>query len=118
MTTPRPWRAEPSRCIATSRHVLEILVVDLVEARRFDRQPQQLPTIADNGCGGVRAHVTLGIDARMIGADGLDRFHARDGLELFRHALTLRLRNGHSSQGPDLKAKPGERAKQRDVSPR
>src|SRR5215467_14973209 len=109
MTTPRPWRAEPSRCIATSRHVLEILVVDLVEARRFDRQPQQLATIADNGCGGVRAHVTLGIDARMIGADGLDRFHARDGLELFRDALTLGLDIDIVANAEDLTAKLGDR---------
>src|SRR5215831_13552697 len=115
MTTPRPWRAEPSRCMATSRHVLEILVVDLVEARRFDRQPQQLAAIADNGCSGVRAHVALGVNAHAIGAGSLHRFDARNGLELFRDALTLGLDVDVVADAQDLPTKLADRAKERDV---
>src|SRR5436190_7916405 len=69
-TTPRPWRAEPSRCMASSHHVFEVAVVDLVKTGRLDRKPQQPAASGDHGCGCVRADVALGVDAHAIGCHG------------------------------------------------
>src|SRR4030095_4036966 len=87
MTTPRPWRAEPSRCMASSRGVLEVAVVDLVKTGRFHRQPQQPAPRRHHGCSRIRAHVALGVDAHVFGCHGLHRFHAWYGPELVRNAL-------------------------------
>src|SRR5262245_10254447 len=91
MTTPRPWRAEPSRCMASSHHVVEVAVVDHIETGRLDREPQQPTATCDHGRGRIRAHIALGVDAHVIGGRGLHRFHARYSPELVRKALPFGL---------------------------
>src|SRR5262245_33519995 len=91
MTTPRPWRAEPSRCMASSRQVLEVAVVDHIETGGLDREPQQPAATCNHGCGRIRAHVALGVDAHVIGGWSFHRFHARYGPELVRKALPFGL---------------------------
>src|SRR5215470_15733045 len=115
-TTPRPWRAEPSRCMASSHHVLEVTVVDHVETGRLDREPQQSAAGGDHGRGRIRAHVALGVDAHVIGRRGLHRFHARYGPQLLRKALPFGLDVDIVADPEDLAAELAHRAKERDVA--
>src|SRR5262245_39716766 len=91
ITTPRPWSAEPSRCMASSRHILEVACVNHFQAGRLDREPQQPAATCDHGRGRIRAHVALGVDAHAIGGRSLHRFNARYSLELVRKTLTFGL---------------------------
>src|SRR5882724_4300011 len=116
ITTPRPWRAEPSRCMASSHHVLEVAVVDLVKTGRLDRKPQQPATGCDHGRGRIRAHVALGVDAHVIAGHGLHRFHARYGPELVRKALPFGLDIDIVSNAENLAAEFTHRAEELNVA--
>src|SRR5262245_54653004 len=116
MTTPRPWRAEPSRCMASSRQVLEVAVVDHVETGRLDRKPQQPAATCDHGRGRVRAHIALGIDAHVIGGGSLHRFYARHTLELVRKTLSFGLDVHVVADPQNLAAELSHRTEERDVA--
>src|SRR5262249_50020375 len=116
MTTPRPWRAEPSRCMASSHHVLEVAVVDQIETGRLHRKPQQPAAACDDGRGRVPAHIALGVDAHVIGGRGLHRFHARYGLELLRNALPFGLDINIIANAENLAAEIAHRAKERNLA--
>src|ERR1700755_2144140 len=59
VTTPKPCRAEPSRCMAFSFMGLEVAGIDRLEARLLDRQPQQTAAGPDHRPGGVPADVAV-----------------------------------------------------------
>src|SRR5437667_3001086 len=82
ITTPRPWRAEPSRRMSASRWLdagLEIPGVDRLEARLIDREPEQ-PAAGHHHRGRrVRPHVAVGHQPQAVGGDHLDGTDARAG---------------------------------------
>src|SRR6266850_5256494 len=90
ITTPRPWRAEPSRRMSPSRLLgrgLEIPGVDRLEARLIDREPQQPAAgLHDRGCC-FRPHIAVGHQPQAIVGKHLDGTDARDGLELLGEPL-------------------------------
>src|SRR6516165_2890316 len=78
-TTPRPCNAEPSRCMLHSvGHILEIAGVDGLQARLFDREPQQPSAGGNDRCRCLRANVSFGEQANAVRPDLLDRLHARN----------------------------------------
>ena len=68
-TTLKPRQGEPSRCACWRSLVLEIAVVDRVEARLLDRQPPQRAAGIDHGGGGLRRARRL----RSAAGTGRDR---------------------------------------------
>src|SRR5262249_42994372 len=116
MTTPRPWRAEPSRCMACSRRVLEVAGVDQLQARRLDRKPQEPSTRTNDRRSHLRPHIALRIDAHVIAGRGFNRFHARYSLDLVRNALTFSLDVDIVADAENLSAKLAHGAKKRNVA--
>src|SRR5690242_9897708 len=116
MTTPRPWRAEPSRCMASSHQVLEVSVVDQVEAGGLDRKPQQPAAGCNHSRGCIRAHVALSVDAHVMAAHGFHRLHPRYGLELVRKVLPFGLDVHIEADAENLAAELPHGAEQRNVA--
>src|SRR4051794_22379806 len=116
MTTPRPWSAEPSRCMTSSRHALEVACVDHFQTWRLDREPQQPAAGCDHGRGRIRTHVALGVDAHVIATRGFHGFHPWYGLELVRKSLPFGLDVDIVANAENLAAELAHRAEERNVA--
>src|ERR1700760_2029479 len=87
MTTPRPEKAEPSRCIALSSCqglfglCLEISIVDRFKARILNAQKLQASLHCNHFVGRFRPHVTVGMKAQFSNTGLLDTANARNECE-------------------------------------
>src|SRR5580704_16794113 len=77
MTTPRPWKAEPSRCMKRSlphlaRLGLEVAGVDRLEARLLHAEEFQAALHGDHFGRRFRPHVAVGMKPQLAGAGFLD----------------------------------------------
>src|SRR5580698_5989800 len=125
-TTPRPEKAEPSRCIALSvlhRHfgvgfALEIAGVNGVKARLLNAEILESPLHRDDFGGGFRPHVAVGMQAHFADARPLNATDARNERQPFRQASTISLDVDHITAAEDLPAKIGHRAHQCDAAAR
>src|SRR5262245_45992330 len=115
-TTPTPWRAEPSRCMTSSRRVREVTVVDQIETRGLDREAQKAPTRRDDGRGRIRADITFGIDTHVIRAGLLDRTHALQILELIEGTRAFGFQIDIIADAKHLLAELADGPKQRDFT--
>src|SRR5262249_1834353 len=115
-TTPTPWSAEPSRCMASSRRVLEVTIVDQLEIRGLDREAQQAATGGDHSRGRIRANITLGVDPHMVGAGWLDRTHARQVLDRIERTRAFGFEVDIVADAKHLSAELANGAKQRDFA--
>src|SRR5690606_14607639 len=84
-TAPMPCQGEPVRLVSrgmayllVGRLVLEVAVVDGVQAGRLGRQAKQLAAGRDDRARDRRAHVAVGAQAVGVPARGLDASHAFD----------------------------------------
>src|SRR5262249_34341613 len=115
ITTPRPCRAEPSRCMALSLvDLVEVFGVDRLEAWLLDRQPQQPPARRHHGGRRLRASVALGQKPQAGWPDRLDLSHAGNGLEPLGEPLPFCLNLDPEAAAQDLAAELRHRADERD----
>src|SRR6202522_1568291 len=125
-TTPRPEKAEPSRCIELSflhRHfgvgfALEIAGVDGFEARLLDAEILEPALHSDDFGSGLRPHVAVGLQAHLADARPLNRAYARNERKPLGEARTIGLDVDHITAAENLAAKIGHRAHQRDAATR
>src|SRR5262245_46297773 len=115
-TTPTPWRAEPSRCMTCSCRVLEVTVVDQIKTRGLDREAQKAATRGNHSRSRIRANITLGVDAHVVGAGCLDRTHARQALELLEGPCAFGFQVDIVADAKHLLAELADGAKQRDFA--
>src|ERR1700730_1395878 len=77
MTTPRPWKAEPSRCMKRSfLHLaglgLEVAGIDRLKARLLHTEEFQAALHGDDFIRRFRPHVAVGMQAQFADAGLLD----------------------------------------------
>src|ERR1700719_231667 len=81
MTTPRPWKAEPSRCMKRSLlHLaglgLEVARIDRLETRLLHTEEFQAALHGDDFIRRLRPHVAVGMQPQFADAGLLDAAHA------------------------------------------
>src|SRR5882672_4532753 len=92
VTTPTPFKAEPSRRMALSFvDLVEVGGVDRLETRLVDRKVQEPSAGRDHRGRSFRPHVAVGHQPPAVLSRGLDRLHARHGREPLAQALPFRL---------------------------
>src|SRR5262245_56870650 len=116
VTTPKPCKAEPSRCMTLSLVGLEIAGVNRLEARLLDRQAQQAATGGDHGGGRFRPHIAVGKQQQAVCGRRLDLLHARDRRDPLRQPLPFGLHLDAEDAAEHLAAELGHRADERDVA--
>src|SRR5580698_4559595 len=95
ITTPRPEKAEPSRCITRSvigRLLglgLEITVVDRLEAGILDTEVLEPALHGDNFHSRFRSHITISVKAQFADAGLLYSADARDECKPFSQPSTV-----------------------------
>src|SRR5271163_2535251 len=101
ITTPRPEKAEPSRCMAGSflhRLVgpgLEIAGVDRLKARLLDAEKLQSALHRDHLGRGLRTHVAIGVQPKLADPGLLDAADARNERESLDKSGAVRLDIDH-----------------------
>src|SRR6516165_4928111 len=121
MTTPRPWNAEPSRCMPRSLGHgvgprLKIAGVDCLEARLLDAEEFQ-PALHGNHLGGrLRPYVAVGMQPQLPNAGLVDAADARNEGEPLGEAGAVGLDVDHIAAAKHLAAELGHRTHQRDLA--
>src|SRR5882757_6315680 len=82
VTTPTPFKAEPSRRMALSFvDLVEVRGIDRLEARLVDRKMEETSAGRDHGGCRFRPHVAVGHQPPAVRTCGIDRLHARNRSE-------------------------------------
>src|SRR5262249_42568714 len=95
MTTPRPEKAEPSRCMASPflrallRVRFEIARVDGLEARLLNAEIFQASLHGDNLGGRFRSHIPIGVQGDLAGPCFFDAADPGDKRETLRQAQAV-----------------------------
>src|SRR6516165_4347061 len=108
MTTPRPEKAEPSRCMASPfpRALLgvsfEIACIDRLQVRLLNAEIFQASLHGDDLGGRLRPHVPVGVQADFADTGLLDPAHPRDKREALRqaHAISVDINDITAAQHP------------------
>src|ERR1700733_11724762 len=124
MTTVRPEKAEPSRCIALPfpgrRFGLrfEIARVDRLEARFLDAEIFEPAMHRDHVGRGLGTHVPIGVKPKLANAGLLDAADAGDEGEPLRKSGAIGLDVDDIAAAEDLPAEFGHSTHQRDLARR
>src|SRR5579883_952844 len=122
-TTPRPEKAEPSRCMARSfLHRLfrllrlEIACIDRLEARLLHAEEFEPALQSDDFGSGFRPHVAIGMQAELADAGLLDAADARNERQPFGQARTVGLDVNDIAAAQHFAPEIGDPAHQRDLT--
>src|ERR1700730_13281740 len=121
MTTPRPWKAEPSRCMKRSLlHLaglgLEVAGIDRLKARLLHTEEFQAALLGDDFIRRFRPHVAVGMQAQFADASLLDAVHAGNERKPLGKADTVGFDIDHIAATQNLPAELGHRTHQRDLA--
>src|SRR5262245_462499 len=117
VTTPKPCKAEPSRCMALSFVGLEVTGVDRLQARLLDRKPEQATATADHRRCRLRPHVVVGCEPPAVRARWFDRLDARHRGKPLGEPLPFGFDLDAEPAAEDFAAELLHRADERDVAP-
>src|SRR5580704_4618223 len=121
MTTPRPWKAEPSRCMKRSLlHLaglgLEIAGIDRLEARFLHAEEFQAALHGDDFIRRLRSHVAVGVQPQFADPGLLDAADAGNERKPLGKADAVGFDINHIAAAENLTAELGHRAHQRDLA--
>src|SRR5580700_2006488 len=122
MTTPRPWKAEPSRCMKRSLLQgrvglgLEVAGIDRFEARLLNAEEFQPALHGDDFIRRFRPHVAVGVQPQFANAGLLDAADAGDERKPFGKADAVSFDIDHIAAAENLAAEFGHRTHQRDLA--
>src|SRR5580704_15830803 len=122
MTTPRPWKAEPSRCMKRSLPQslvglgLEITGVDRLEARFLHAKEFQPALHGNDFIRRFRPHVAVGMQPQFADAGLLDAADAGDKRKPFGKADAVSFDIDHTATAENLAAELGHRTHQRNLA--
>src|SRR5580698_3002468 len=122
MTTPRPWKAEPSRCMKRSLLQslvglgLEVAGVDRLEARLLHAEEFQPTLHGDDFIRRFRPHVAVGMQPQFADAGFLDAADAGDERKPLGKADAVGFDIDHIAAAQNLTAELGHRTHQRDLA--
>src|ERR1700692_5083001 len=122
MTTPRPWKAEPSRCMKRSLlHLaglgLEVAGVDRLEARLLHAEEFQPALHGNDFICRFRPHVAVGMQPQFADAGLLDTADAGNERKPLGKADAVGFDIDHLAAAENLAAELGPRSHQRDPAP-
>src|SRR5580700_409640 len=121
MTTPRPWKAEPSRCMKRSLLQLaglglEITGIDRFEARLLHAEEFQAALHGDDFIRRFRPHVAVGMQPQLADAGFLDTADAGNERKPLGKADAVGFDIDHIAAAENLAAELGHRTHQRDLA--
>src|SRR5580704_980783 len=122
MTTPRPEKAEPSRCMARALLCrrcglgLEITRIDRFEARLLHAEEFQAALLGDDFRRRFRPHVAVGMQAQFADAGLLDTADARDQRQPFGKTGAVGFDIDRIAAAKYLPAEIGHGTHQRDLA--
>src|ERR1700730_16834458 len=121
MTTPRPWKAEPSRCMKRSLlHLaglgLEVAGIDRLEARLLHAEEFQPALYGDDFIRRFRPHVAVRMQPQFADAGLLDAADAGNEREPLGKADAVGFDIDHITAAENLAAEFRHRAHQRDLA--
>src|SRR5580700_9623277 len=122
MTTPRPWKAEPSRCMKRSLPQglvglgLEITGVDRLEARLLHTEEFEPALHGDDFIRRFRPHVAVGMQPQFADAGFLDAADAGNERKPLGKAGPVGFDINHIAAAENLAAELGHRTHQRNLA--
>src|SRR5580698_667128 len=122
MTTPRPEKAEPSRCIASSFFKdflglrLEVTGIDRFQARLLNAEIFQPALHGDHFGGRFRPHVAIGLQPQLANAGLFDAADARNKREPLRKSGAVSFDIDDIAAAEDLPTEIRHRTHQRNLA--
>src|SRR5580698_500240 len=122
MTTPRPWKAEPSRCVKRSLFQsrvglgLEIAGVDRLGARLLHAEESKPALHGDDFIRRFRPHVAIGMQPQFADAGLLDAADAGNERKPLGKADAVSFDIDHIAAAENLAAEFGHRTQQRNLA--